>query len=245
MADTFKIKKKIEIKGFIQNFNNRFCRLLDTITPRPQDPKDLVITKQVRSLFELIIDQKRLKQREVSLVTLNQESVNRYGDSSDSWVVFMIPPQKKYLKMVKMFMANVKVREISKKYAMVIYPKRNVVTQYLIKKYNMHLDLGSHIYDFNLDLVPLNVDLLSLEHGNCLREMFITKEFESINLVAQSLMKLQLIYGKCKSFYSCGKYACDAVQICQRNEKTNKVLMDKCEKGKNFYFFWNNFTKIF
>lgn len=235
MSESFKVKKKIEIKGFVHNFNNRFCQLLDTITPRPQDPKDLVITKQVRSLFELMIDQKRLKQREVSLVTLNDESIHKYSDSGDSWVIFVIPPEKKYLKMVKKFIANMKQKEISKKYALVIYPKRNVVTQYLIKRYKMHLDLGSHIYDFNLDLIPMNIDLLSLENRNCLREMFVTKEFDSVNLVAQSLMKLQLIYGKCSTFYGCGAMACDAIQICKRNEKTNKPLMDKCNKSKLVY----------
>jgi vacuolar protein sorting-associated protein 33A len=32
--DTENLNRKIDVKGFIGDFNNRFCRLLDTITQR-------------------------------------------------------------------------------------------------------------------------------------------------------------------------------------------------------------------
>jgi hypothetical protein len=56
MLGTDTIKRKIEVKGFIGDFNNRFCRLLDTITQRRQNPKDLVFPQEVRSCLELVID---------------------------------------------------------------------------------------------------------------------------------------------------------------------------------------------
>lgn len=64
-------KRKIEARGFVQDFNVRFCRVLDKITERKQTAKDLVLTLEVRSLMELMVEQKRLKERSVSLLTLN------------------------------------------------------------------------------------------------------------------------------------------------------------------------------
>jgi len=179
--DQFKRKRKIDVSGFVQNFNNRFSRLLDDITSRSQDPKDLIFPERIRSLFELIIDQKRLKQRSVSLTTLNKESIGRYADSSDSHVIFIIPPKKRALKQVEAFIQSIKKREITKNYSLVIYPRRNVLSQFLIRKYNLHLDFMTRIYDFNLDLIPLSLDLLSLENEECLREMMVSKEFNSFN----------------------------------------------------------------
>lgn len=56
MSGENSIKRKIEVKGFISDFNNRFCRLLDTITQRRQNPKDLIFLPEIRSCLELVID---------------------------------------------------------------------------------------------------------------------------------------------------------------------------------------------
>ena len=230
--DNFKPKRKLEVRGFVQNFNNRLCRLLDQITARPQDPKDLIFPDKVRSLFELVIDQKRLKQRTVSLTTLNKHSINLYQDASDSHVVFIIPATKFALRMVEAFITSVKKKEISKKYSLIVFPKRNVVLQFLIRKYKLHLDLMSNIYDFNFDLIPLSHDLLSLENDDALREVYLTKEFGSMNLVSQSINKLQLIFGKARAWFGKGAVATEVVKMCRRGEKVNAKIMDKCEEGK-------------
>lgn len=100
-------KRKIEARGFVLDFNNRFCRLLDKITERKQSAKDLVLTTEVRSLMELMIEQKRLKERGVSLLTLSQDSIERYADSSECEVIFIVPPDLEHLNLVKAFIHSV------------------------------------------------------------------------------------------------------------------------------------------
>ena len=127
MIEEETFKRKIEVKGFVSDFNNRFCRLLDTITTRKQNPKDLVFPQEVRSCLELVIDQKKLRERSVSLLTLNAESIAKYADASDSQLVFIIPPEIGWLKQVQLFIENVKKRRLKKVCSLVIYPKRTVL----------------------------------------------------------------------------------------------------------------------
>lgn len=184
MIEQDKIKRKIEVKGFVSDFNNRFCRLLDTITTRKQNPKDLVFPKEVRSCLELVIDQKKLRERSVSLLTLNSESISKYADGSDSQLVFIVPPKIAWLKKVKEFIENLKKRNLKKVCSLVIYPKRTVLVQYMIRDMGLHFEFMSRVYDFNLDLIPLNMDLLSLENNDVLKEMYVKKEFNGVNIVS-------------------------------------------------------------
>jgi hypothetical protein len=140
--------------------------------------------------LELVIDQKKLRERSVSLVPLNEESIAKYADGSDSQLVFIVPPEIETLKMVKRFIENVKKRRIKKTYNLVIYPKRTVLLQYMIRDMKLHFEFMNRIYDFNLDLIPLNVDLLSLENSDILKEIYVKKEFNGVNIVSQSLIKL-------------------------------------------------------
>ena len=225
------IKRKIEVKGFVSDFNNRFCRLLDTITQRKQNPKDLVLTKEVRSCLELVIDQKKLRERSVSLVPLNEESIAKYADGSDSQLVFIVPPEIETLKMVKRFIENVKKRRIKKTYNLVIYPKRTVLLQYMIRDMKLHFEFMNRIYDFNLDLIPLNVDLLSLENSDILKEIYVKKEFNGVNIVSQSLIKLQMIFGKAKAWFGKGELAHEAIKISKRIEHCEKKLTEKYDSS--------------
>lgn len=144
---------------------------------------------------------------------MNEESIAKYADSSDSQLVFIVPPDIKELKKVKRFIDNMKKRRVKKVANLVIYPKRTVLVQYMIREMKLHFEFMNRIFDFNLDLIPLSMDLLSLENSNVLKELYVKKEFTGVNIVSQSLIKLQMIFGKPKAWFGKGEMAKEAMNV--------------------------------
>jgi len=91
----------------------------------------------------------------------------------------------------------------------------------------------SKVHDFNFDLIPLNTDLLSLENKHTLHEMYVKKEYNSLNLVSQSLLKLQVVFGKTKAWFGLGESANEAIKIARRLEKQENSFGDKAENERS------------
>jgi len=63
------------------------------------------------------------------------------------------------------------------------------------------------IINLNLDLIPLEKDLLSLEMNNSFRRMYVDADFSTFNYVEESIKRLELIYGKIPNIFSVGNGA--------------------------------------
>ena len=174
-------------------------------------------------------------------MTLNSDSIDRYADSSDCHVIFIVPSDLEHLKMVKAFIESVRKKKITKEYHLIVYPKRTVMFQYMLRELELHFYFVSvvdgkkinKVHDFNFDLIPLNTDLLSLESKHTLHEMYVKKEFNSLNLVSQSLLKLQVVFGKTKAWFGMGENANEAIRIARRLEKQENSLNDKSENERS------------
>ena len=59
----------------------------------------------------------------------------------------------------------------------------------------------------NFDLIPIDIDLLSLERDNCIKEIYIDKNYISISDLACALVKLETCFGKVKNKYIKGDLA--------------------------------------
>jgi hypothetical protein len=51
----------LNTESFNQNFNNKFCRMLDSCVASKFDAKDLIITQEMRALLENSVDVQRIK----------------------------------------------------------------------------------------------------------------------------------------------------------------------------------------
>ena len=80
---------------------------------------------------------------------------------------------------------------------------------YEIIEYMMGNDLINKfkILSFNIDLFPIDNDLLSLENENCFREIYIDKDLTSISELANAFVKLESCFGKVKHSYIKGDNA--------------------------------------
>ena len=226
------LDRKIKLSAFKDDFNHRLGMVLDQCTDSVHSAKDLIFTESMRAIFEFSINKLMLKKKNVSITTLNKESINDYNDQSESALVFLVSAERRNFKNIRRFLTSLKRRGIRKsRINLVVYPQRDIVSQLLVREFELHIIFMENIFDFNIEMVPLADDLLTLFDHNSLKEMFLTKEFKSINQIAQSIQRLQLVYGQAASVVAKGKYACDVMRILER-ENTNGRMSKRYKQSK-------------
>lgn len=93
-----------------------------------------------------------------------------------------------------------------------------------------HIRSDFIIQNLNFDLIPIDIDLLSLERDNSLKEIYIDNNLTSVGDLANSVVKLEMIFGKIKFKYIKGDIAktfCDMVKEkeIENDLKTNDEIL--------------------
>ena len=63
------------------------------------------------------------------------------------------------------------------------------------------------IFDLELDLIPLDEDVISLNQSNFFKNVFIDGDYTFLHEIARSLAKFELKYGIISKIYGKGKHA--------------------------------------
>ena len=85
------------------------------------------------------------------------------------------------------------------------------------------------IENFNVDLIPIDLDLLSLEKENNIKEIYIDKDYSSISDFANAVVKLETCFGKIKYKYIKGDLAQKFCDLVKEKEKENNLRLGKDE----------------
>ena len=75
--------------------------------------------------------------------------------------------------------------------------------------------------NFNVDLIPIDLDLLSLEKENSIKEIYIDKDYSSISDLANAVVKLETCFGKIIHQYVKGDLAQKFCDLLKDKEKEN------------------------
>jgi|JI6StandDraft_1071083.scaffolds.fasta_scaffold09921_6 hypothetical protein len=66
--------------------------------------------------------------------------------------------------------------------------------------------------DFSFDLIPIDHDLYSLEI-KCFKELFVDQDYSIYNLVAESIHRLQCVFGRVRNIFGKGSAARSVYEI--------------------------------
>jgi vacuolar protein sorting-associated protein 33A len=92
----------------------------------------------------------------------------------------------------------------NKTYYPVFWPKRSAVCKEYLEARGL---LSSfNLRDFSFDLIPLDNDLYSLEMKT-FKELYIDNEYSIYNVVAESIHRLQCVFGKVRNVFGKGAAA--------------------------------------
>ena len=177
-------------------------KLVDKIDPSRRAYKSIVVPEDLRMLINLIIQIEQFQDRKLDLQFISEALVSKLAETDYPLMIFVIPPLKNMLDLVVRVITELsKVKKPTNRvFHLVFYPQRTFMIKYHIKEDKI-LQYFAKVHDFNFDLIPFSSDFLSLEYKQSMKEIFVTKEYNCHNLAAESLFRLETIFGRFKSTF--------------------------------------------
>ena len=82
------------------------------------------------------------------------------------------------------------------------------------------------VFDLEMNLIPIDNDLLSMEHTGSFSDLYITRNYFSLKELARALLKLQVLYGPFRSIDSLGLLSRSVVDLMRELRPEEPVLSD-------------------
>jgi hypothetical protein len=126
----------------------------------------------------------------------------RQHDTSDYRItLFIVRPKTTYMEIIANIIKDEmtklnqqKTKEtILKQYGIIFVPRRSRVCEEKLKEKGVRGDII--IDELNLDFLPIDTDLLSMESHDCFRDLYLNNDTTSIFNLAHGLITLQQLYG--------------------------------------------------
>jgi hypothetical protein len=136
-------------------------------------------------------------------------------------IIFIVRPEKEIINVILQIDAVLKGYKKMVTKNMIFIPGENHdIIDYMIQTqlYNDY-----NIESLNFDIIPIDIDLLSLERDNCIKEIYIDNNYSSISDLACALVKLETCFGKVKNKYVKGDLAQAFCKIVEEKEIENNL----------------------
>jgi len=136
-------------------------------------------------------------------------------------VIFVIKPEKNIFNVIIQMHWILKVQRQNLIKNLIFIPGENHdIIEYMIEN-NVFNEFK--IETLNFDLIPVDIDLLSLERDNCIKEIYIENNYTSISDLACALVKLETCFGKVQHRYVKGDLAQTFCTTVEEKEKENNL----------------------
>ena len=146
---------------------------------------------------------------------------------SEEIVIFIIRPDKDIFNVVLEIHLMLKALRPNLTENLIFIPRENYDIIEYITTNNMLSDFN--IENFNIDLIPIDIDLFSLEKKNNIKEIYIEKNLSSVSELANAVVKLETCFGKIKYKYIKGDLAQTFCDTMKEKEKENDLKISEDE----------------
>ena len=139
--------------------------------------------------------------------------------------LFIVRPEKKIFNIIIQMHLMLKAMRPNLVENLIFIPGENHdIIEYMIQNNVINEFI---IETLNFDLIPIDIDLLSLERDNCIKEIYIDKNYISISDLACALVKLETCFGKVKNKYIKGDLAQAFCTIVEEKEIENNLKINE------------------
>ena len=83
-------------------------------------------------------------------------------------------------------------------------------------------------HNLNAEIYPLDYDIISIEQDKCLNELYVDKNYNSLSVLARTIIKFETVFGKIKHKYAKGDFACK-VNMLLENQEENALFDNENE----------------
>jgi hypothetical protein len=219
----------IDLSIFKEQIEQNLLNILDSM---PKQEKTLIIEKSLISKLSFFTKLEPLRKRQVheKLSTFSKEPPIQ----KTPILLYMIPSNVDLLEIIQSPIKDnvkktlpmplpknninnkneeIKEEEIKKDFHIIFVPKITNECNNFIK--NSEFPERYHVYNFNMDIFPLDYDLMSLEDYTSFYDLYVEQNLNCISILTRAIIKYESIFGKIKHRYYKGFLA----------EKLNKTLL--------------------
>ena len=247
----------VDLSIFKESLEQNLITILDLL---PNQEKSLIIEESCITKFGFFIKTDFLTQRQFTKkIFLLQNSP---PDTQSPVLLYIIPPKKECLEMIEKHIKDNfdktsmisylnnkdnkkkgkkkekekedEIKEIKKEFHIVFIPKIVNECNKFIKESNFNSFY--RIYNLNMDIFPLDYDLMSLENESAFYDLFISQNLNSLSILARAIIKYENIFGKIKYKYYLGDLAKKLHNLLIKEEEISPSI-DKANEPGTFSCF--------
>ncbi|KAI9016781.1 Sec1-like protein [Hyaloraphidium curvatum] len=175
-------------------------------------PKALLIDPELSGPLSLIAEFSLLKEHGVQKIYFLQTLA---VDADAPAVFYLCRPRIDHTRTVASQVRNTSSGGRKAQHHLYFVPQRTSACVRELEEQGVFGDVV--IGDYNLDLVPLERDVLSLEAGNSFRDLYLDGDTSCVYQLAKSILKLEAIYGEIPRVLGKGEHARALVDILQHS----------------------------
>jgi len=108
-------------------------------------------------------------------------------------IIYLCRPSLSLMKLIAFQIRTHKKQEQPKNYSLFFIPRRTMIAERVLEEEGVYEDLT--IAEYQLDFIPFENDVVSLELDTCFREFHAEHDPTSLFYVARALMRLQSLFG--------------------------------------------------
>ena len=213
----------IDLSIFREHIENNFLTIIDSLQ---KSEKRLVYEESCLSKLFFFTTKEKLISKKIKKDFVLLKSGILMAECSI--IVYIIPPKKECLQIIdnhidgnnKKMDTNSDDSKRKMEYHIIFFPKINLECQNFIK--NSLNQAYFNTYNLNMDLYPLDHEILSLELNDTFHELYVTNNYNSLFLLNRAIIKYETVFGKIKHKYYLGALG-----------KKLKELLDEEEKNTN------------
>ena len=216
----------IDISIFRENAQQNLYSILDSL---PKEQKTLVLEKSCIPQLNYITPLEPLKDRRVNTKVILQLKPGNSLIVDSPIILYIIPPKLECIQTIqKHIEGNLRMKNDNetiegensnneKEYHIIFIPKiSNECHDFII---NSNFCAYFQIHNLNIDIYPLDYELMSLENKNAFYELYVADNYTSLTLLANAIIKYETIFGKIKNKYYKGRLAKFLNEIINKKEE--------------------------
>ena len=164
---------------------------------------------------------KNFSSNNITVLDGKEKDLNFIMKFQEETMIYIMKPNKKFFDNILQIHLMLKAIIPNLKEYIIFIPCENYdsIKQMIFS----HVKDDFKIENLNIDLIPIDNDLLSLEKDSCLKEIYLDEDYTCVTDLAYSLVKLETIFGKVKHKYIKGDLGLKFCNILQEKEKENSL----------------------
>jgi len=210
---------KIDTSIFRDHIKHKFRGLVTSIGGENQESKLIIMDGSLFDIFRQLFTKDEIGAK----IRFLSDDIKT---DSKHLLIFTPPTVQNMHKITKIIRNN-----MDKSVYLIFLPRKTFACKEALQTNGIYNSITS-FHDFNFDLIPLDYDLLSLEILDASRQLYLEVDTTSLILIAESIQRLQLVFGRFDTILGKGYSARTILETLKGLDNESKIRPDENTRGE-------------